>query len=63
MMYSKIDMYNMLLDNIGIPEEYLDAMLKLIGDVPQSYVKILNACSEYSTFSEVEDAMFSDEYV
>lgn len=56
-------MYNMLLDNIGIPEEYINAMLKLIGDVPQSYVKILNACSEYSTFSEVEDDMFSNEYV
>ncbi len=56
-------MQDLLIETVGVSEEAVDLVVKLLGDTPQTYIKILNVASEYSTFSDVEDALFSDEYV
>ena len=48
-------MYNMLVDYIEIPEEAIDIVLKVLGDTPQTYIKILNKCTDYKTFNEVDE--------
>lgn len=63
MIYSKQEMQDLLIETVGVSEEAVDLVVKLLGDTPQTYIKILNVASEYSTFSDVEDALFSDEYV
>lgn len=63
MIYTKQEMKDLLIESVGVSEEAVDLVVKLLGDIPQTYIKILNAASEYSTFSDVEDAFFSDEYV
>lgn len=63
MIYTKQEMQDLLIETVGVSEEAIDLAVKLLGDTPQTYIKILNAASEYSTFSDVEDALFSDEYV
>jgi len=63
MIYSKQEMRDLLVETVGVSEEAVDLAVKLLGDIPQTYIKILNVASEYSTFSDVEDALFSDEYV
>ena len=49
-------MYYMLVDGEGVPVEAMDIMLKIMGDTPQTYIKILNAISEYKTFAELDEA-------
>lgn len=63
MIYSKQEMRDLLEETVGVSEEAIDLAVKLLGDTPQTYIKILNAVSEFSTFSDVEDILFSDEYV
>lgn len=55
MVYSKDEMRDMLVNCIGIEEDDLYIMLKLIGDTPQSYIKILTAASDYTNFIDVEN--------
>ena len=63
MIYSNEDMRNMLEDFAGIDGDALDIMIKIMGDTPQTYIKILNTGTEYKTFKELEDSMFFHEYV
>ena len=53
-------MYWMLVDNIGISEEAVQLVLKILGDTPDTYKKILTAETEYKTFKELEDAFIVD---
>lgn len=61
MMYSKSEMRDMLIDFVGIQEEAIDIMIKILGDTPQTYIKILNAGSEWKTFAEAEYDNFHHE--
>lgn len=56
MLYTNDEMYYMLVDGEGVPVEAMDIMLKIMGDTPQTYIKILNAISEYKTFAELDEA-------
>ena len=61
MMYSKSEMYCMLMDYAGIPEESLEMAIRLLGDTPQTYIKILNSETEYQTFEQLENDYYMDE--
>ena len=61
MLYSKLEMYDMLINFVGIDPDGLDLILKLMGDTPQTYIKVLNASSYFKTFADLEDSYCSDE--
>ena len=63
MMYSKDEMRSMLIDFVGLSDEAIDIMVKILGDTPQTYIKILNAGSEWKTFADVEYDNFYHERV
>ena len=56
MLYTNDERYYVLVDGEGVPVEAMDIMLKIMGDTPQTYIKILNAISEYKTFAELDEA-------
>ena len=60
MMYSNSEMYDMLVNFVAVEPECLDLIIKLMGDTPQTYIKVLNANSEFKTFLELEDYCSSD---
>lgn len=48
-------MYDMLNGNVGISEEAMDILLKVLGDTPETYKKILSKTTDFKTFQELED--------
>lgn len=60
MMFTKSEMYTMLVDMVGIPQDSLDILIKVLGDTPQTYIKVLNAQTKYKTFNELEKDYYTD---
>ena len=63
MLYTKEEMRSRLIDFLGIPNESIDIMVKILGDTPQTYIKILNAGSEWKTFAELDYDNFYHETI
>ena len=61
MIYNKAEMRSMLIDFLDLSEDAIDIIVKILGDPPQTYIKILNAGSEYKTFLELEENNFNNE--
>lgn len=61
MIYNKAEMRSMLIDFLDLSEDAIDIIVKILGDTPQTYIKILNAGSEYKTFLELEENNFNNE--
>lgn len=55
MKYTKTDMFWMLADSVGIGEETMNILIKVMGDTPDTYKKILTKMTDFKTFEELEN--------
>ena len=55
MKYTTTDMFWMLADSVGIGEETMNILIKVMGDTPDTYKKILTKMTGFKTFEELEN--------
>lgn len=48
-------MYDILADEIGLGQDTMDILIKVLGDTNETYKKILTKTTNFKTFDEVED--------
>ena len=55
MKYSKTEMYDILSDEVGLGQDTMDILIKVMGDTNETYKKILTKITGFKTFDEWED--------
>ena len=58
MKYTNIDMFYILADTVGLGEETMDILIKVMGNTPDTYKKILTKLTPYKTFEDLERAYY-----
>lgn len=56
MIYNKTEMFDMLVERVGLEEETVQLVLKVAGDVPATYIKMLKAETGLNSFIELENS-------
>lgn len=55
MSMTSMEMYDFLVDVIGLGQEKVDILIQVMGDSKDTYKKILNKTTEFKTFAEAEE--------
>lgn len=63
MIYNKTEMFDMLVERVGLDEETVQLVLKVAGDVPATYIKMLKAETGLNSFIELENSEDYKNYV
>ena len=56
MKYTKTEMYDILSDEVGLGQDTMDILIKIMGDSNETYKKILTKMTDCKTFDEWEDS-------
>lgn len=57
MVFSKLEMYDMLSHHTVLGQDAMDIIIKAFGDTSDTYLKVLKAATPYKTFIEFEDSI------
>lgn len=63
MIYNKTEMFDMLVERVGLDEETVQLVLKVAGDVPATYIKMLKAETGLNSFIELENSEDYKNYI
>jgi len=56
MQFTKLEMYDFLADCVGIGQDTMDVLIKVMGDTPETYKRILHKMTNYKSFAELVES-------